>query len=222
MATTRQAVPVPPYVAFSTFLNALDWLEKDGLPQRFDETVWRKRLSGAYSAQMMAACRALGLTRRDGTPTEALEQLVFSPAQRRTILAQVIRAAYPSLFAIDLTKASSRQVEERLRDLGLQGDTLRKATTFFVHACQHSGIALSPFITRRTKSRSGKRTSRSEEPVDTPGHHTFDQPPAIAALLSQLSEKGRSWTTTERELWLRAWTAVVNMEFPAVEGGGLD
>lgn len=216
MASHSQRPGLPVYVSFEAFKKALDWLKQDGLPQRFDESVWRRQVgSASYSAQMMAAFRFLGLVDSNQAPTETLEQLVFGSKSRPAILADVLRQQYPPLFQLDLESATPRQVEDALASLGVHGHTLRKAITFFVHACDFAEIHLSAFLTKPSRGSGTRKTSSS--PEAGPATESGSRSDAVDALLDRLRRDGPTWTRSQRDLWFSALSAVVDLSYPTRE-----
>ena len=215
MATRNLGEPSPPYVSFAAFIDTVDWLAEVGLPQKFDQTVWKGRYSGPYGAQLIAGFRFLGLLSRDNRPTELFDRLVFNQAQRRSIVAQLIRSRYSGVADLDLAHATPKQHTDGIASYGMQGDTLRKAVTFFTHAASFAGVELSPYLLRKAKIRAtgrakgAERTSEQIEAPSGPNHPTLD------ALLAELARDGPTWTKEDRNRWLTAWTAVLDLAYPA-------
>ncbi len=213
--TTRREAGGPPYVSFRAFLGMLDWLEQEGLPQAFDRSVWSKRLSGVSGAQMMTTFRFLGLVGADDSPTDLLPQLVFNRGQRKLMLKQVLRERYPAAFELDLIRATPGQLEDRFRQFGIQGSTLRKALAFFTHAALFCEIPLSPFLVKRKTAM--RRATRGEKSaglaLSVPDPDELH--PALTALLNQLKQSGPAWNSEEKHRWSAAWNAVVDLLYPA-------
>ncbi len=218
MTTAQSNRMSPPYVAFRTFINFLDWLEQEGMPQRFDRSVWGRRLSGTYGAQMMGAFRFLGLTGLDDNPTDRLGQLVFNREQRKVILRQVLRNSYPTVPERDLLRITTSQLQGRFRDLGVQGDTLRKSVTFFLHAYTYCEVPLGPYLAKAVKGRGViKRQARGErvdQPVETGSAEPLNLHPVLMALLRQLRDDGSSWSIEQQDRWLTTFAATIRMLFP--------
>ncbi len=102
----------------------------------------------------MTAMRFLNLITDPGDePTPTLVRLVKT-SERKEVLSEVIQAKYEPLFnEIDVTRATLGQLEQAFGRLyKVEGDTRRKAITFFLHATQFAGIPLSTFITNKTKA----------------------------------------------------------------------
>src|SRR5688572_11426146 len=68
--------PIPPYVAYKTFINFVNGLKAAGIPNRIDKSIIR--LSGAAQSQLIYALRFFGLIEADGKPKEPLTRLVNS------------------------------------------------------------------------------------------------------------------------------------------------
>ena len=213
MTRSRQA-PGPPYVSFNVFIDNMDWLESVGLPQRFDQSVWDKRHRGTGGVQMNTAFVFMGLVDTNAAPTDVLQRLVFNPSRRASILAQLLRTQYSSVFALDLTNATRAQIEEQFRRWSLSGTTLRKAVTFFVHAATYAGLPLSPHLTRRLKGQRRKPAAteivtRQSDEAQGARH------PSLVPLLDQLATEGPVWGEPEKQRWLKAWVAVLDLVYPA-------
>ncbi|MCX5998561.1 MAG: hypothetical protein NTU41_02935, partial [Chloroflexi bacterium] len=151
----RQATP--PYVSFRTFLNFLDWLNEDGVPSRIDRSFWGERLSGANGPQLMGALRFFRLLDMDSRPRPELEEMARDPARRRIMIHDRMLECYgDAVKGLTLERASLGELRDRFRVYSIDGETLRKALAFFVHAAEYSGVTLSSHITR--KARLAKKT----------------------------------------------------------------
>jgi hypothetical protein len=218
MVTTPEPRVGPPYISFRTFLNFLDWMEQDGLPQAFDRSVLGQRLSGTYSAQVLNSLIYLGLIDSDRCPTDKLEHLVFDRGQRKSILREILRDRYP--FKIDYQRATPSQLRDEFMRLGLSGDTLRKALAFFTNAALYADIPLSSYVARRLKGRTKSRRvdSPAESPIEPSPRISQDEATdfnrVLTAMLGELTEKGPRWNLQERDRWLATFTAAVDMLFP--------
>lgn len=161
---------MPPYISFQTFTNLLDRLESGGIPHRIDRTYWGAFMSGGVGQQLMLALRFLGLIDADtDEPTAVLERLVDS-SQRTEALRELLHDVYRPVFqATDLTRATAGHLEQAFNgEFKVEGDTRRKAITFFTHAAKAAEIELSPFILNKSKTRSvtpkNGRVSRARKP----------------------------------------------------------
>jgi len=138
----------PAYVPFKTFTAVLDSF-KSFLPDRIDTSMWPS-YSGGIRSQLLGSLRFLRLIADDGVPTEALRQLTHAdPAQRNALFVGVMKAAYGSLMSLDLTKATPGSFDAEMRKFGQEGDTHRKAASFFLQAAKWAGVPLSPLLTKK-------------------------------------------------------------------------
>jgi hypothetical protein len=168
-------------------------LKEHGLPARIDRSLM-SNFSGAVATQLMTALRFLDLIDEGDKPTAMFKKLVEAHGtdEWTSALAAVVRHAYREVFKIDLTTASPSQMNEAFKNAYAgEGDTLRKATTFFLNAVADAQIPISSYITKNTKPRSGptkKRTARSDGQRPKKNHTDFT-PPADPLIERKLSEQ---------------------------------
>ncbi len=153
---------LPPYVSYRTFRNFLDSLAAQGLPARIDRSVLAHK-SGTIQSQLLLSLQYLGLIRNGGFPTDRLERLVQAEgAERRKVLREAVRDAYPFLFdsSIRLESATSRQMEELFEKEGAGGETVRRGISFLIRLAREAGLKVSPYIRphRRPRRSSGGPT----------------------------------------------------------------
>jgi hypothetical protein len=139
--------PTVAYAPFKTFLSAIETLEQ-GVPQRIDSSIWPS-YSGAIRSQLLGAFRFLGLVDESSKPTQRLKQLVEDKTNRKDALCKTLVDGYPELVSMNLTTATPRQFEEAMRSYGVQGDTLVKATSFFLQAAKYSELPISALLLER-------------------------------------------------------------------------
>jgi hypothetical protein len=155
----------PPYVAYSSFRTMIGSFKAHVLSSRIDRSVLGN-FSGIVGSQLLTALRFLKLIDKENRPQDALLGLVqaFGTETWAPALANVIKAAYAPIFALDLKVASPSQFFEHFGEVYPgKGSTHRKCTTFFLSAVQDAKIEISPFIVKNKKRRSGpikKRGSR--------------------------------------------------------------
>ena len=146
-----------PYVSYRTFRNFLELL-KEGLPSRIDRSVWGPRYSGTTGQQLMTALKALNLINENGTPNNALENLVNSNGtQRQLLIKNILEDKYAEIFQIDLVRATRSQFNEIFRSVGINDGMLNKCQLFFIQACQDAGIELSNYILARRHGLSSQK-----------------------------------------------------------------
>jgi len=126
------------------------------MPSRIDRSYWGERLSGSNGTQLMTALRFLGLIDSDGIPQTRLRQLVSARgAQRSEILKQIAYTAFSFLAerSFDPQVATYSQLEEAFYNTyQVTGDVARKCIKFFVNLESDTGIILSPFIMKKSKT----------------------------------------------------------------------
>ena len=152
----------PPYVPFRTFLTALEAFET-GLPNQVDRSVWPSH-SGATQGQLLAAFRFFGLIDGKGTPTPVLREVVEAPEKRKRSLRTLIERSYPELIALDLLRASPRQLDDAMRRYGLSGATHRKAVSFFLHASAWADLSLSRLLRQKTREAAPRHRKEAAPP----------------------------------------------------------
>lgn len=156
---TQEKRPVAPYVSFKTFLTALDALS-NGLPPVLDSSIFPS-FSGAAKSQVMVTLKYLHLVLANGSTTSDLAKLAVETDARPAILQDIIRAAYPGLIELAGSNATPAQFESQMRSIAGTGDTFKKSVTFFLQACQYSGISLPQAWTRNrvraTSATAGRR-----------------------------------------------------------------
>ena len=171
-----------PYVAFKTFLTALDTLAQD-LPNRLDRSVW-PTLSGGTQSQMMSAFRFLGLIDEKGNAQPTLRTLVEEQERRPANLATILEAQYPNIVMLARENASPKQFEDAMGELSGKG-TLRKAIAFFLPAAKYAVVPIPKSWQTRKKRGTGtashrkaarqKQEPKSDEPKQRPPRTTHQE-----------------------------------------------
>lgn len=164
----RIAPPYAPYPSFKTFVTTL---KEHVIPNRIDRSLL-KNTSGTIQNQVMSAFKFFDLIDADGRPTDALRGLVeaIGTDDWPNALGGILRASYPDIFDVTLEKASSQEFNDKFRaTYQAEGDTFRKATTFFLKAAREAGIPLSPYLSSGSKPiglgvGNGKRRARAVKP----------------------------------------------------------
>ena len=145
---------IAPYVSFVSFTNLLDWLRDSEIPAQLDRSFWGTKYSGSLGSQLMSALRFFSLLEEE-TPTSKLESLVSAgEEERKSLLADLLREAYSSVFMIDLHRATPKMLEEAFDDIGGGVHTRRKAVAFFINACKHADIPLSSAVRKKARNKS--------------------------------------------------------------------
>ena len=153
-----------PYLPFKTFISILESMSKF-LPDQVHTSMWPS-YSGAVKSQAMATLKFLKLITEDGTPTKPLTDIAGSESKYwPNYMKDVLANSYVDLMSCDLTKATPGSFDAEMRKFGQEGDTHRKAASFFLQAAKYAGVPLSPLLlkngrlssTRRKKSNGPKK-----------------------------------------------------------------
>lgn len=168
----------PPYVPFSTFQTALSYLRTHSVPTKVDKSTFPE-MSGTARGQVLGAFEFLGLIDKENNPQPPLHGLAVDESERKKPLAEVLRQAYPTVFAIGLKNASPSQFNEAMSAFSVTGATLTRAKSFFLKAAQFAEIPLSSHLTRKTRARANGtprkrkqkvvKTTEVEKPPSPPG-----------------------------------------------------
>jgi hypothetical protein len=195
MTTDKGRKHLPPYVSYRTFYNFVDRLHQQGTPQRIDRSYWSGILSGSTGPQLMAAMRFLNLVDANGKPTEHLKLLVPSEGDQRM---QLIRGITAEAFSfvlrsnLDLSSATYAQLEECFANtFNLTDDVGRKCVKFFIAMASDAGMAISPHITKHTRSGhngSGSRASAKKTVTRPSQNFKIPQEKIIPQIMEELPE----------------------------------
>jgi len=156
---TETAKIAIPYLPWKTFISVLEAFSKF-VPDHVHPSMW-PTYSGAVKSQVLATLRFLRLIEDDGAPTELLRRIAASdPSKWPPLIKESLKQSYVSLMACDLTKATPGSFDAEVRKYGQDGDTHRKAASFFLQAAKYAGVPLSPLLTRKggLSSTRAKRT----------------------------------------------------------------
>lgn len=189
----KEGAPSPPYISFLTFNNFITWLETEGIPLRFDRSFWQKKFSGSVGAQLMAGLRFLGLL-KENVPQPELETITKAKGdERKALLAKVFRQVYSVVDFDALPRATPNMVTEWFRNYNLEGDTLRKAESFFINGCKSVDIPLSNALRKKARN----KPPRSAVGVSKEKKHGKEK--TGARVLSKEVTKPTSFDETQRE-----------------------
>ena len=184
----------PPYASFSSFINLFNKLSESGVPSRIDPSVFGNA-SGSITYSVLAALKYLKLIDEDGIPDERFIAFAnASETERKALLAPIIKSGYPFLFdsSLDLTKASAKQFDDRLREeFEIQGSTVDKVATFFINAAKYSEIPISPHIASRKSayvSTSSRKSSKQRKEDSKSGAAHSPPPPPPATITEKALE----------------------------------
>ena len=237
--TTTNSKSLPPYVSYRTFWNFLDGLQA-AVPARVDRSFWGDKLSGSTGGQLIAALKYLKMIDGNGVPTLRLKQIVLTKgAQRANLLKQLTQEAYPFfLTELEPANATYAQMEEKLREhFQIAAEVGRKCIKFYIGLAQDGAIALSPFVTRKSKAirtsnanrkvkRNAPRTTETsielapDPPTPTNEQLAFPPSPPVQSLGQMLMAKFPDfdplWTDEVKMRWFQAFDDLIQ-KFPGVK-----
>ncbi|MET1476328.1 MULTISPECIES: DUF5343 domain-containing protein [Burkholderia] len=179
MASSKEKLATPPVISYGSFIAFLNKLRDAGtVPARIDKTVMPKA-SGSQQSGIIAALRFLGFIDDTGKPKDHFKPFVLSDDDaRKSTLGPILRESYAFLFndsEFDLSHASTGQMTEKFRELGISGSTLTKTIAFFIPAAKECGIEVSPHVKapaapKSNGSRKSPKTTEDEQrPSETGG-----------------------------------------------------
>jgi hypothetical protein len=186
----EKPIPVPPYLPLKTFFGALDAL-REVVPSRIDRAIWRSQ-SGATQTQIMVTFRFFGLINDSDAPAlPLLENLAKADeTERKKLLRALVEKKYSAIVALDLTKMTPSLLSEQLAKFGVSGDTLRKASTFFLQIAKFVDLPISPYLTVRASALRARRTPRTQNQSAPPASNGVAQPPAAEGSTTSVNLKG--------------------------------
>lgn len=137
---------IPPYgISWRTFLHALDKMAEHPLPPALDRTylTW---MPGGHQTQYLAATRSFGLVSgSEHTVTPLLTKLVTEPTSRPGIIEDLLRTHYAPVVELAGTNATYKALSDLWREqFGQDGETRRKAITFYKQAAHYAEVPVSP------------------------------------------------------------------------------
>lgn len=150
-----------PYLAFQTFINAIDILD-GGLPDQIDRSIYATQ-SGGTQGLILNAFEFFGFIDESGYVQERLRSLVGERGDKRAeLLLQFIEDSYASIFSIGLDRATPKQLIDTFSRAfpSLGGATQRKAITFFLKALEYCGFAVGPYLRKSSRRSANGRKRR--------------------------------------------------------------
>ncbi len=216
---------LPPYVSYRTFYHFMERLEQH-IPSRIDRSYWGDLLSGSTGIQLMSALRFLKLIDANGKPTEKLKPIVAAKGEpRKQLLSKITNESYDFVCggSLDLGNATYAELKEVFHDnFRLTDDVSRKCVKFFIALAKDSGITLSPFITKGTRSthttsigktvskKTGIRTNRNaivpQEEDEIPNTNSY-----LHLLLSKFPNFDPSWSDEIKLKWFADFDELLKM-----------
>ena len=232
---------IAPYAPPSAVLNIIDRFRNHGLAVPFTlETLQRAGVSESLAPRTLQALKLLDLVEEDGTPSNEFVDLAkASSGEYKDRLAAIIRAAYADVFSYtDPATDDVDRVEDAFRSYTPRSQRSRMVT-LFLGLCRVGGLAPESVGRSSTESPGRRKLPQHKAPVSrkvsrpgtsssTKAQQSFDGaiPPALAGLIAQLPEPGRTWTTRRRANFINAFEGALDFLFdvddtrPSVTVGG--
>jgi len=232
---------LPPYVSYATWQKLVQEFAIF-LPNKVDSSYYRElRFSGSDTKKLRTSLRFLGLVDENNVPTEKLQRLVQAIQQgsnekKAVVLEEILRNAYPSLFAsgFSLKTTSFGGLTERFEEMDAKADVLRQCISFFLHMATEANIELSPHLAGKSRLGIGRKSTvlkarerrrkRKEKPKQEPPEQDRGIPlsqlslgPAMIGLLSKVPSNGQFRNKAERDRWKRSFDALFEFLYP-IEG----
>jgi hypothetical protein len=154
------------------------------------------------TARTVRALRFLGLVDEGGYRTETFDQLrATSSSDMPSVLRRTLERAYSDVFLkIDLRNATDRDLDEAFRGYEPTGQRPRMVALFRGLATQAGLIARE---TPAPVSKSG--------PAGRPEKSALGGGYALLRGLLDTLPSARRWTSDERQRWLQAWIATLDL-----------
>ncbi len=147
MAERVYKQPIPPYISYRSFTDALAYLRENGMPRTIDRTSFSNRTSQTTTSQLISALQFLGLITVDNQPTLELTRLAKpSTKNHKAILKRILKQSYTSIFELDLKTITPAKLLNAFKKQGAGDGAASKCATFFSHIAFDAGIPMSPHI----------------------------------------------------------------------------
>lgn len=155
--------PLPPYIAFKTLIDLIERMEREEPPTRVDPT-YLDTYAGGYRPTVISNLQTLGLLTKTGEPTELLLGLVSADeVTRKELMAKMLGDVYADVLALP-KNSTQGQFLDAFTGRGAQGDTRRKAVSFFLKACKNAGVQTGTHWKTPPASASGTTRRRTPKP----------------------------------------------------------
>jgi Family of unknown function (DUF5343) len=167
-STTKLAPPYFPWPALSTLVQRM---ATEGPPTRIDKS-YLDTHSGGMQKAILNGLRWLELISEDGRLTDAFIQLVQADeADRKEAIAQLLRFRYGPIIELGTQNATQLELEDAFKaQFGAQGETRRKAVSFYLKAAAYAGVPVSrnwkpprSTVARSTRRKTSPRRTSGED-----------------------------------------------------------
>lgn len=168
-----------PYISYATFKNFLLTLDPDALPPRIDRSLM-VGMAGGTQTHLLQALRSFTLIGEGNQVKDPFIRMAGNEAAFADAMRAILRHFYAPQMELAEQQATTAQLMESFAPSGYTGSTLRKATTFFLHAAKDSGLPLSPHF-RAPAATATSRSRRTSKAKAKPPVASAQAEPAPAA-----------------------------------------
>jgi len=154
----------PPILPYRTFLSSLERLS-EAIPPRIDRGIWRNQ-TGTVQSLIMGAYRFFGLIDEQNKPMKLLNDLVSHRDKPQSIVKTMLEDKYAEVIKHNLSTMTEALINDYFESaFGVEGDTKRKAITFFLQAAKAVEMPLSKFLQTQVRVRTSgtRRTKRRDD-----------------------------------------------------------
>jgi hypothetical protein len=220
-----------PYAPASAVLEIIQRHRDKGLPPVVDSAVLeRSGISHSLVPRTLQALETLDLIGADGRPTSIFESIRLAPESDYQIrLAEWLSTAYADALAfVDPATATENQIRDAFRHYKPVGQQSRMATLFLG---LYAAAGVSADRQRAKRQRSEKSATPNSPSIGAPavkrGHPQQERqlvlesnlPAPVGGLLTKLPRQGNGWTRQQRDKFMTAFGAVLDLCFPIVTKG---
>jgi hypothetical protein len=155
-----------PYIPWKTFEHYAASLKKVGTPPHtLDNSARPSSMSGGLWRALVSGLKFLKLVEPDGEATDKLAKLVkaHGTPEWTAAVKQYVVPAYAAVVGdLPVKNATVAQLDARFKAHSkLDGQMLRKAERFYLHALRDAGIEYSPLFAMRRESTGGNGKRKS-------------------------------------------------------------
>jgi hypothetical protein len=220
----------PPYHGFGAFHSFVERLSKSGVPAVVDRQFIGG--SGTNQSQMTGVLTFLGLIDEESKPTQDLHDLAEKEDQRPDIYRRLAERHYAGALMLG-NRATQSQLDQWFRQQGVNGETARKAESFFVSLAKAGGLEVSPHFkpnSRSTPTMSARKKTTGRRrgvehqppPADVPPPPSPAQArihPTVMNVLDKIPAPGEPWTQKERDLLVTTFGHLLDLFHPVKDPG---
>jgi hypothetical protein len=162
----------PVYIPWKSFDGYAAQLKKVGtVPHTLDNSARPSSMAGGLWRAMVAGLKFLKLIESDGRTKDVLHKLVkaHGTGDWPNAVKQHVVSAYSDIVAdLPLENATASQLDAKFRVTKLEGQLLRRAERFYLHALRVAGVKYSSLFAIRRETPGGvkKRVPRNHDDRD--------------------------------------------------------